>query len=129
MSSASVEPSAFGKGIMARSTAWQSQTKWLSDLTYDSPKVGGIWNGRVTRRDREMTVTDSDYLKVRKGLCDAYGNFPPRTPWEFAKVTVERALREMDACKRDRITPGMKWRIVDLLAAGRGKEAIAMLSA
>lgn len=111
---------------MARTTGWQAQTKWLTDQHYVSDKHG-IWEDKVTRRDRECTVTDSDYRKVR-GRSDCSGNFKPRTAWERAKLAVESLMRTMPATQVGAITPRMKWELVDLLAAGRGKEALNLLA-
>ena len=103
---------------MSEMTAWQAQTRWLSDHRYYSPKRG-IWHDRITRRDRLMMVTNSDL----RGLRDSSGNRAPRTRAEAAKMLVERAMDALPPAERRAITPAMKWHLVDRMAASHPKEA------
>jgi len=113
-------------------SAWQSQTKWLSDQTYYSPKAG-IWEDRITRRDRASLVTDGEMKRImglgKSKLADSLGNLPSRNRYTQAKTLVERLMFKLPQVARDRIAPELKWRVVDLLAAGQGQEALALLRA
>jgi hypothetical protein len=102
-------------------TAWQSQTKWLSDKTYYSDVPGGIWREKASKRDLRPRVTDRDVDKAKRKLT------PQGVRSAAALVIVERLMRQMPASVSDRIAPRDKWQAVEELAAGRGQAGLALL--
>jgi hypothetical protein len=98
----------------ANANAWAAQTVWLSDKTY-STDTPGIWQTKVTRSDRRCQLTDNELKRHRGGarvLADGYGNLPPATTAEAARIAVERAMGSLSPSQRAAISPRMKWELV-----------------
>jgi hypothetical protein len=107
---------------MPKTTAWQSQTKWLSDRRYYSERPG-IWTDKVTSRDRNPAVRDRE-LTRKRGVADGFGHFKPRNVRELAVVIIERAINKLPTAQRQAITPRMKWEAVDMAVAGKAADVL-----
>ena len=105
--------------MSARATAWQSQTKWLSDQTYYSERPG-IWTDRVSKRDINPRVTDRDLERSRQKR-------PDRTA--VAVQMVDRVMAKLPVLKRNAILPRTKWLCVELVLTGQGPAAFGILTA
>ncbi len=105
---------------MSKATAWQAQTKWLSDQRFVSSKRRqSIWTDRVTRGHRESRVTDREIVRKRDAVLDGYGNFISErmTKRDMARIIVERQMNTLAPARRAEITAAQKWKWVDAVAA------------
>jgi hypothetical protein len=104
---------------MAKTTSWQSQTKWLSDQTYYSPKRKDcIWTDRVSRFDRQPMVSDRELARQRAKKPDKHA---------LAVYLVDKFMRSLPALVARRIEPRVKWQAVELLLCGQGVKAVELL--
>ena len=95
---------------------WSKQTAILSDLSYQT-NTPGIWQDRVSNRDRRCQVTDNEVKNLRR-----------RDKYLMSVDLVERFMRLLPKERARAVDSRTKWAAVDMVKAGDLEAAACLLA-